>query len=45
MIYSDQGNSMAELLEKVLAKDVVMSICTEELFNTYNDDNISINIE
>lgn len=37
MIYSDKGNSMTELLKKALAKEVVMTIYTEELFNTYND--------
>lgn len=37
MIYSDKGNSMTELLKKALTKEVVMTIYTEELFNTYND--------
>lgn len=29
---------MKELLKKALTKDVVISIFTEELFNTYNDE-------
>ena len=38
MIYSSSGEKMSELLEKALTKEVVIAIYTEELFNTYNDD-------
>ena len=38
MIYSSSGEKMSELLEKALTKEVVIAIYTEELFNTYNDE-------
>lgn len=38
VIYSSQGKSMNELLQKALTKDVAISIYTEELFLTYNDE-------
>lgn len=38
MIYSDKGNSMINLLKKAFTKEVVVTIYTEELFNTFNDD-------
>lgn len=37
MIYSASGEQLRELLTKALAKDVVISIFTSELFGTYND--------
>lgn len=37
MIHSASGTQMQELLHKALTKDVVLTIFTEELFNTYND--------
>lgn len=37
MIHSASGEQMKELLQKAFAKDVVISIFTEELFGTYND--------
>lgn len=37
MIHSASGEQMKELLKKALTKDVVLTIFTEELFNTYND--------
>lgn len=38
MLHSASGEQMKELLKKALTKDVVISIFTEELFNTYNDE-------
>lgn len=38
MIYSASGEQMKELLKKALTKDVVISVFTEELFKTYNDE-------
>lgn len=38
MIHSATGEQMKELLQKALAKDVVITIYTEELFKTYNDE-------
>lgn len=38
MIHSATGEQMKELLQKALTRDVVISIYTEELFKTYNDD-------
>lgn len=38
MIHSASGEQMKELLKKALAKDVVISVFTEELFQTYNDE-------
>lgn len=37
MIHSASGEQMKDLLKKALTKDVVLTIFTEELFNTYND--------
>ncbi|MFU1793179.1 DUF2000 family protein [Paenibacillus azoreducens] len=37
VIYSSTGGLMNELLQKALTKDVVITIYTKELFNTYND--------
>lgn len=37
MIHSATGEQMKDLLKKALTKDVVISIFTEELFNTFND--------
>lgn len=36
---------MRELLQKALTKDVVISIYTEELFTTYNDEDNRADIE
>ena len=38
MIHSASGEQMKELLKKALTKDVVITIFTEELFKTYNDE-------
>lgn len=38
MIHSASGNDLNEILKKALTKDVVISIFTEELFTTYNDE-------
>lgn len=38
MIHTGSGEQMKELLKKALAKDCVMTIYTEELFHTYNDE-------
>lgn len=38
MIHSATGEQMKELLQKALTKDVVIAIFTEELFNTFNDE-------
>lgn len=38
MIHSATSDQMKELLQKALSKDVVITIYTEELFGTYNDD-------
>jgi hypothetical protein len=38
MIHSATGDQMNDLLKKALTKDVVISIFTEELFNTFNDE-------
>lgn len=38
MIHSSTGECMNELLQKALSKDVAIVIYTEELFNTYNDE-------
>lgn len=38
MIYAANGAQLKELLLKALNKEVNMAIYTEELFNTYNDD-------
>lgn len=38
VIYSSTGGLMNELLQKALTKDVVITIYTKELFNTYNDE-------
>ena len=38
MIYSAKGEQLKDLLLKALHKEVDMSIYTEELFTTYNDD-------
>ncbi len=38
MIHSATGEKMNELLQKAMTKDVVISIYTEELFGTYNDE-------
>ncbi|MFD2369197.1 DUF2000 family protein [Brevibacillus sp. GCM10020057] len=38
IIHSSTGERMNELLEKALTKDVVITIYTEELFHTYNDE-------
>lgn len=38
MIHSASGEQMKELLQKALTKDVTISIYTEELFKTYNDE-------
>ncbi|MDU9348445.1 MULTISPECIES: DUF2000 domain-containing protein [Staphylococcus] len=37
MIHSSTQESMVELLQKSLSKDVVITVYTEELFSTYND--------
>lgn len=37
MIHSASSEQMKDLLKKALTKDVVLTIFTEELFNTYND--------
>lgn len=38
MIHSGSKEKMKELLKKALTKDVVISIFTEELFETFNDE-------
>lgn len=38
MIHTGTGEQMKELLKKALTKDCVMTIFTEELFKTYNDE-------
>lgn len=38
MIHSSNSERMNELLQKAIKKDVVISIYTEELFHTYNDE-------
>ncbi|KZU30991.1 hypothetical protein Nizo2535_1748 [Lactiplantibacillus plantarum] len=38
MIHTATKEQLQELVEKALSKDVVMTIYTEELFTTYNDE-------
>lgn len=38
MIHTASSEQMKELLKKALTKDIVISIFTEELFETYNDE-------
>ena len=38
LIHSGSGQQMKELLNKALTKDVVITIYTEELFKTYNNE-------
>lgn len=38
MIHSAPREQLKELLKKALAKDLAVTIFTEELFNTYNDE-------
>jgi len=38
MIYCASGEQMKDLLNKALTKEVVVAIYTEELFNTFNDE-------
>lgn len=38
MIHSATGEQMKALLQKALTKEVVIAVYTEELFNTYNDE-------
>lgn len=38
MVHSASGAQMKELLQKALTKNVVVSIFTEELFKTHNDE-------
>jgi len=38
MIYSASGEALKELLNKALTKEVQMTIYTEEIFKTYNDE-------
>lgn len=38
MIHSASGEQLKELLKKALNKEVAISIFTEELFETYNDE-------
>lgn len=38
MVHSSTGQQMNDLLQKALAKEVVIAIYTEELFKTYNDE-------
>lgn len=38
MIYAATGEQLKDVLLKALNKEVAMAIYTEELFNTYNDD-------
>jgi len=38
MIHTATKDQLQELVEKALSKDVVMTIYTEELFTTYNDE-------
>ena len=38
MIHSSDGTKLKELLKKALTKNVVIAIYTEELFNTFNDE-------
>lgn len=38
LIHSGTSDQMKDLLQKALTKDVVISIYTEELFKTYNDE-------
>ncbi|MDQ0493776.1 MULTISPECIES: DUF2000 domain-containing protein [Paenibacillus] len=38
MIYSASGQELKDILRKALTKDVNMTIYTEELFKTYNDE-------
>jgi hypothetical protein len=38
MVYSASGEEMKEILKKALTKEVNMTIYTEELFKTYNDE-------
>lgn len=38
LIHTATGEQLKDLLQKALTKDVVLSIYTEELFKTYNDD-------
>lgn len=37
MVYASDGSTMNVLLQKALAKEIPMTIYTEELFRTYND--------
>ncbi len=38
MIHSASGEELREILQKALTKDMAISIFTEELFNTFNDE-------
>jgi hypothetical protein len=38
MIHTASGIELGELLKKAMNKDVVITIYTEDLFTTYNDD-------
>lgn len=38
MIHSASGEQLGELLQKAISKDMAVSIFTEELFGTYNDE-------
>ncbi len=38
VIYSASGEQLQTLLQKALAKDVVLAVYTEDLFDTYNDE-------
>ncbi|WP_394871513.1 DUF2000 family protein [Clostridium butyricum] len=38
MIYSASGEELKEILKKALTKEVNMTIYTEEIFKTYNDE-------
>ncbi len=38
MIHTASGTELGELLKKAMNKDVVITIYTEDLFTTYNDD-------
>ena len=37
MVFSAKGEELKEILKKALTKDVKMTIFTEEIFKTYND--------
>lgn len=38
MIHSASGETLRQILQKALNKDMAISIFTEELFNTFNDE-------